>query len=164
MNGTDWNDFIAKVLAQIWPGAWLDQRGHRGCAADGADELSIPLDDYVTRDAILKSPAKKDLAWEVLKFMVQKDTFDVVWPGNVTTPARKSLMTADRYASTGPMNWSVFYDTLTNHPDTAPIPAPPYYNALATVLNHRTSQALSSGNAKAALDAMQADLEKLAGS
>ena len=85
-----------------------------------------------------------------------------MFPGNVTTPGRKSLMTAERYATTGPKNWSVFYDTLTEHPDTAPIPAPPYYNALATALNQRTTQAISSGNAKAALDGMQSDLEKAA--
>ena len=72
-------------------------------------------------------------------------------------------MTAERYAETGPKNWSVFYDTLTKHPDTAPIPAPPYYNAMATALNQRTTQAISSGNAKAALDGLQSDLEKAAG-
>jgi multiple sugar transport system substrate-binding protein len=112
--------------------------------------------------AIFKSSQKKDLAWEVLKLMVQPDTFDLIFPGNVTTSGRKSLMTAERYATTGPKNWSVFYDTLTKHPDTMPIPAPPYYNALATALNQRTTQALSSGDAKAALDGLQSDLEKAA--
>ncbi len=34
--------------------------------------------------------------------------------------------------------------------------------ALATSLNQRTTEAISSGNAKAALDAMQSDLEKVA--
>lgn len=112
--------------------------------------------------AIFKTSTKKDLAWELLKLLVKPSSFDAIWPGNVTTPARKSLMTADRYKPTGPEHWSVFYDTLTKHPDTAPIPAPPYYNALATSLNQRTTEAMSSGNAKAALDGMQADLEKLA--
>ncbi|HWD77865.1 MAG TPA: sugar ABC transporter substrate-binding protein, partial [Kribbella sp.] len=113
--------------------------------------------------AIFKSSKKKDLAWEVLKLLVKPDTFDLVFPGNVTTPGRKTLVTAARYSKTGPKHWSVFYDTLTKHPDTAPIPAPPYYNALATALNQRTTQAISSGNAKAALDGLQADLEKAAG-
>lgn len=112
--------------------------------------------------AIFKSSKNKDLAWELCKMMVEPETFDVVFPGNITTPARKSLMTADRYETTGPKNWSVFYDTLTKHPDTAPIPAPTYDNALATVLNQRTTETLSSGDAKAALDGMQGDLEKLA--
>jgi len=112
--------------------------------------------------AIFKSSSKKDLAWELVKLLVQPSSFDAIWPGNVTTPVRKSLMTADRYKTTGPKHWSVFYDTLTKHPDTAPIPAPPYYNALATSLNQRTTEAISSGNAKQALDGMQSDLEKLA--
>jgi len=43
-----------------------------------------------------------------------------------------------------------------------PIPAPPYYNAMATALNQRTTQAMSSGDAKAALDGLQSDLEKAA--
>ncbi len=112
--------------------------------------------------AIFKSSKKQDLAWEVLKLLVEPATFDILNPGNGTTPVRKSLMTAERYATTGPKNWNVFYDTLTEHPDTAPIPAPPYYNALATALNTRTTQAISTGNAKAALDALQSDLEAAA--
>lgn len=112
--------------------------------------------------AIFKSSKQKDLAWEVLKLLVRPSSFDLVFPGNVTTPGRKSLMTAERYAPTGPKDWKVFYDTLTEHPETAPIPAPPYYNAMATALNQRTTQAVSSGNAKAALDGLQADLEKAA--
>ena len=109
--------------------------------------------------AIFKSSNKKDLAWEVLKLIAQPSGFDTLFPGNTSTPARKSLMTADRYATTGPKNWKVFYDTLTDAPDTAPIPAPPYYNAMATALNARTTEAVSSGNAKAALDGLQSDLE-----
>ena len=112
--------------------------------------------------AILKSSKNQDLAWEIVKTMIKPATFDLLNPGNVTTSARKSLATAERYASTGPANWSVFYDTLTKFDDTAPIPAPPYYNALANALNRRTTQAIASGNAKAALDALQQDLEAAA--
>lgn len=112
--------------------------------------------------AIFKSSKNKDLAWEVVKQLTKPDMFDVLNPGNATTPVRKSLMTSERYKSTGPQHWEVFYDTLTNYPNTAPIPAPPYYNALATSLNQRTTQAVSSGNAKAALDGMQKDLEAAA--
>ncbi|WP_375388660.1 ABC transporter substrate-binding protein [uncultured Amnibacterium sp.] len=111
---------------------------------------------------ILNSSKQKDLAWEVLKLLVAPSSFDIISPGNVTTPARKSLMTAERYAETGPKNWDIFYKTLTDHPDTAPIPAPPYYNAMATALNRRTTQAMSSGSAKSALDGLQADLEAAA--
>ena len=108
---------------------------------------------------IFNSSKKKDLAWEVVKMMVQPDSFDIMFPGNVTTPGRKSLMTADRYKTTGPANWQVFYEQLNG---SVPISAPPYYNALATALNQRTTQAISSGNAKAALDGLQSDFEKAA--
>jgi ABC-type glycerol-3-phosphate transport system substrate-binding protein len=108
---------------------------------------------------IFNSSKKKDLAWEVVKLMVKPESFDVMFPGNVTTPGRKALMTADRYKTTGPEHWSVFYEQLNG---SVPISAPPYYNALATSLNQRTTQAISSGNAKAALDGMQADFEKAA--
>lgn len=106
---------------------------------------------------IFKTSNNKDLAWEVVKMLVQPESFDLVYPGNVTTPARKSLMTAGRYKTTGPAHWSVFWDQLDG---SVPISAPPYYQALAISLNQRTTQAVSSGNAKAALDGMQSDLEK----
>ena len=109
--------------------------------------------------SIFQSSQKKDAAWEVIKMMIEPESFDIMFPGNVTTPGRKSLMTAERYKSTGPKNWSVFYDQLDG---SVPISAPSYYNALATSLNQRTTEAISSGNAKAALDAMQSDLEKVA--
>ncbi len=108
---------------------------------------------------IFNSSKNKDLAFEVIKVMVQASTFDTLWPGNVTTPGQKSLMTADRYKTTGPEHWSVFYDQLNG---SVPISAPPYYNALATSLNQRTTEAISSGNAKKALDGMQADFEQAA--
>jgi multiple sugar transport system substrate-binding protein len=111
---------------------------------------------------IFKASKQKDLAWEVIKLLIQPASFELLFPGNTTTPVRRSLMTAQRYGKTGPQHWQVFYDTLTKHPNTAPIPAPPYYNALANSLNQHTTQAIASGNAKAALDAMQRDLESAA--
>ncbi len=111
---------------------------------------------------IFAKSSKKDLAWEFVKAMITPTGLDALFPGNVSTPPRKSMMTAQRYAPTGPKHWSVFYDTLTDHPDTAPIPAPPYYNALATALNQRTTQAMTSGDAKSALDGLQSDLETAA--
>jgi len=111
---------------------------------------------------ILKSSKNKDLAWQLLKSIVTPEGISTLVAGNVTTPSRRSLMTSERYATTGPKNWQVFYDTLTQHPNTAPIPAPPYYQTLATALVKRTTQALSSGNAKQALDDLQRDLETAA--
>jgi ABC-type glycerol-3-phosphate transport system substrate-binding protein len=111
---------------------------------------------------IFESSKNKDLAWEFLKSLVDPAAINVLTSGNSTTPARRSMMTADRYSGTGPKNWNVFYDTLDKLPNTAPIPAPPYYNAMATALNQRTTQAMSSGSAKNALDGLQQDLESAA--
>ncbi|MFI2431943.1 ABC transporter substrate-binding protein [Streptomyces sp. NPDC018693] len=108
---------------------------------------------------ILKSSKNKDLAWEFVKSLVSAKNLDVLMPGNTTTFPRKSMMTAERYSTTGPKNWQVFYDTLTKFPETAPIPAPPYYQAMAIALNKRTTEAMASGKAKAALDGLQSDLE-----
>ena len=96
--------------------------------------------------------------------MVDPAAIDKLTAGNVTTPARRSMMTAERYATTGPKNWQVFYDTLDKLPNTTPIPAPPYYNAMANALNQRTTEAMSSGNARLALDGLQQDLETAAAS
>ena len=109
-----------------------------------------------------QSSKNKELSWELLKSLVDPATIDVICAGNTTTPTRKSMMTASRYAKTGPAGWATFYNTLTDYPNTAPIPAPPYYNALATSLNQRTTQAMASGDAKSALDDMQRDLETAA--
>lgn len=111
---------------------------------------------------LAKSSKNQDLSWELLKSLVDPATIDVICAGNTTTPTRRSMMTAARYAKTGPTHWQTFYDTLTDYPNTAPIPAPPYYNALATSLNQRTTQAMASGDAKSALDDMQRDLETAA--
>ena len=116
----------------------------------------------VVGNAILKSSKNQDLAWEVVKQLSAPDAFDLQFPGNDTTPVRRSLMTAERYKSTGPEHWNVFYDTLTKFENTTPIPAPPYYNALANALNRRTTQAIASGDAKGALDGLQMDLEAAA--
>ena len=111
---------------------------------------------------MFSSSPKKDLAWEFLKSILQPDSMSLLISGNDSTPTRKSMMTASRYSTSGPAHWSVFYDTLEKFPNTAPIPAPPYYNALANALNTRTTQAMSSGNAQSALADLQSDLETAA--
>jgi multiple sugar transport system substrate-binding protein len=108
---------------------------------------------------ILESSENKDLAWEFIKSLVSPSSINIITAGNVTTPSRRSMMTADRYATTGPQNWRVFYDTLDQLPSTAPIPAPPYYNTMANALNQRTTEAMSSRNALRALNGLQQDLE-----
>jgi multiple sugar transport system substrate-binding protein len=113
---------------------------------------------------LLESSKNKDLAWDFLKSLIEPSAIEILTAGNVTTPARRSMMTAERYAPTGPKNWKAFYDTLDKLPNTAPIPAPPYYNAMANALNQRTTEAMSSGNARLALDGLQKDLETAAAS
>lgn len=157
-----------KIGTAIGGGFWAGGLHNAGMKPDAFDVQLFPK--WKTQRhlfgtggyAIFESSKQKDLAWEILKLLIKPSSFDIIAPGNVTTPTRKSMMTAERYSTTGPKNWKVFYDTLTDHPDTAPIPAPPYYNALATALNTRTTEALSTGNAKAALDGLQADLEAAA--
>ena len=51
-NGTDWNDFFAKILTQIAAGAPPDIVGvaTEGVQLMAGKDLAIPLDDYVKRD------------------------------------------------------------------------------------------------------------------
>ncbi len=80
---------------------------------------------------------------------------------NQTTPARRSMLTAERYRETGPNHWQVFYDTLDKFPDTGPIPAPPQVAEVEQVLLKHTGTALASRRSVApALRRMQSDLEK----
>lgn len=111
---------------------------------------------------IMEASENKDLAWEYIKFLASEEAMKIELEGNFSTPTRKSMMTAERYAQTGPEHWQVFYDTLTEHPDTAPIPAPPQANPMTTIFTSYTSEAATgSKTAKQALDDMQRDLEEL---
>jgi ABC-type glycerol-3-phosphate transport system substrate-binding protein len=111
---------------------------------------------------IMKQAQNKDLAWEYIKHTINKDVMTTFFEGNNTTPVRRSMMTAERYASTGPQHWQVFYDTLDKHPDTAPIPAPPESNPMTTIFTKYSGLAMTQEmTPKAALDAMQKDLEAL---
>lgn len=111
---------------------------------------------------ITEASSNKDLAWEYIKYLASKEAMTIELDGNFSTPTRKSMMTAERYKDTGPEHWQVFYDTLTEHPDTAPIPAPPEASPMTTAFTKRTSEAVTGQKtAQEALDALQQDLEKL---
>jgi ABC-type glycerol-3-phosphate transport system substrate-binding protein len=116
---------------------------------------------------VLEKSKNHDLAWEWIKHSTTADAISTVYgprapdKGNTSTPARRSVLSAAGYAPTGPKHWDVFYGTLDNYPNTTPIPAPFYYEALATAFLARTTQGFSSGNAQSALNGLQADLEKL---
>ncbi|MGH3145804.1 MAG: ABC transporter substrate-binding protein [Rubrobacter sp.] len=111
---------------------------------------------------IMEQSSNKDLAWEFIKHLSSKESMNIDLEGNVSTPTRKSMMTQQRYSSTGPEHWEVFYDTLTKYPDTAPIPSPPESNPMTTAFTRRTSEAVTGGKTpKEALDALQLDFEDL---
>lgn len=111
---------------------------------------------------IMKEATSKDLAWEFMKHTASKEILIPSFEGNFTTPPRRSMMTAERYATTGPKNWQVFYDTLDKHPNTAPIPAPPEANAITSIFTRYTGLAMTGDmEPKDALDGMQQELESL---
>src|SRR5258708_3019067 len=131
---------------QFWP-KWKSQRHQFGTGGHW----------------IAKASTNKDAVWQFLKLEVNKDAMPIIGifsPVTLTTPTRRSMMTADRFAKTGPANWKVFYDTLDKFPDTAPIPAPPQSDAITNIFTKYTSSAMPFAmTAKDALDAMQKDLE-----
>jgi ABC-type glycerol-3-phosphate transport system substrate-binding protein len=111
--------------------------------------------------ALLRTSKKQDEAWEFIKFAARGDTLTRLFRTNQTTPARRSMLTADRYARTGPSRWQVFYDTLDKFPDTGPIPAPPQVAEVEQVLLKHTGTALASPRSvRPALRRLQGDLEK----
>lgn len=115
---------------------------------------------------IFSQSSNKDLGWQYLMHEIQRESMEAngLWANNLTftTPSRRSMMTAERFAGTGPANWQIFYDTLDKHPDTAPIPAPPKSNPMTTIFTKYTGLAVTMEmTAQEALDAMQKDLEDL---
>lgn len=130
---------------QLWP-RWKSQRHQFGAAGL----------------FLMNAAENKDLGWEFLKYSVGREAMESFFTANFSTPTRRSMMTEERYGDTGPEHWEVFYDTLDEHPDTAPIPAPPQANPMTTIFTKYTSLAMSyEMTVQEALDAMQADLEEL---
>jgi ABC-type glycerol-3-phosphate transport system substrate-binding protein len=106
------------------------------------------------------SPARDQL-YAFMKYWVSKDAIAAfMGTPTTTTSPRRSLMTEDRMA--GIKNWKVFYDTLDKHPDTAPIPAPPESNQLATLLVKYVDLAVTGEKSpQAALEELHTELTKL---
>jgi ABC-type glycerol-3-phosphate transport system substrate-binding protein len=107
----------------------------------------------------------KDTAWDFQKLEVSKEGMSVNGifnPVILTTPSRRSMLTSEAFAETGPEHWEVFYSTLDDHPDTGPIPAPPVSNPMTTIFTKYTGLAMTFElTAQEALDQMQAELEDL---
>ena len=159
-----------KIATTIGGGFWAGGLHSAGMAANSYDVQYFPkwaVQKHLFGTAgyaILKKSKNPDAAWEFFKYITSPQALSLLVgekAGNVSTPTRRSLLTPAAYAKTGPKHWQVFYGTLDNFSNTTPIPAPPYYQAMATDFISRTTQALSSGNAKSALDGLQSDLEKL---
>jgi ABC-type glycerol-3-phosphate transport system substrate-binding protein len=108
---------------------------------------------------IMRRSKNKELAWEYIKYRVSRSVMGQILKDNSTTPVRKSLLSANQYAPTGPKHWNVFYDTLEKLPS-APIPAPNWYQTMNTIFLKYTDLAMTGQQSpKQALDNMQKDLE-----
>ncbi len=133
---------------QFWPG-WKSQRHQLGVGAAW----------------ILNGSGNEDAAWEFVKFNTRKEVMEMIgFFGELTetTPVRRSMNNEARYATSGPANWHVFYDTLDARPDTGPIPAPVFSIELTNIYTRFTSLATNGEmTPQAALDGMQAELEAL---
>jgi multiple sugar transport system substrate-binding protein len=133
---------------QFWP-SWANQRHQLGVGAAW----------------ILNGADNEDEAWEFVKFNTRKEVMELIgFFGELTTttPVRRSMNNEARYATSGPANWHVFYDTLDKRPDTGPIPAPVFSIELTNIYTRFTSLATNGEmTPKEALDAMQVELEAL---
>lgn len=132
---------------QLWP-EWESQRHQFGTAG------------FVMTD----DSENKELAWAWIKHTIQREVMELrpEHEANVTTPVRRSMVNDERYADTGPANWETFYATLDDHPDTAPIPAPPVANPMTEAFVRWTQLAVSGEESpQAAMDGLQAELEEI---
>jgi ABC-type glycerol-3-phosphate transport system substrate-binding protein len=106
----------------------------------------------------------KEEAWKYSKYRISKEGMGLWYGANgiITTPSRRSMLTEEAFAETGPEHWQVFYDTLDKHPDTAPIPAPPISNPMTTLFTAYTGRAMNGElSPQAAMDGLQKELEEL---
>lgn len=133
--------------AQLWP-AWKNQKHQFG-----------------TGGHMLASQAPHaDETWEFIKLEISREGFAVSGWFNpiITTPTRRSLSGAEGFADFGLSNYEIFYGTLDDHPDTAPIPAPPWSNPMTNIFTRFTGLAMSGQmGAQEAMDEMQRELEDL---
>lgn len=108
--------------------------------------------------AMMATSERKDEAWEWMKFCVSRPGMEIQFAEPTTTPTRRSMVDADFFSTNGPEHWHVFYDTLDQFSDTAPIPAPPQQAAVEAALIKNVANAVT-GDTDAALATLQRDLE-----
>ena len=142
-NGMEMGEFDV----QYWP-KWASQRHQLG----------------VCGPWLYNGGANEDVAWDFAKFSTQREVMELLafFSGTTrTTPVRRSMNNAERFANTGPANWHVFYGTADERPDTGPIPGPVFSVELSNIFTRYTSLAVSQEqSAQTALDNMQRELEE----
>lgn len=149
-------------------GFWMDGLHEGGMKRDQYDVSFFPkmrsqrhqfgADGY----AIMRESARKDAAWEWIKFCMKPEAVRLAIPTPNTTPARRSIITESWLQGRGPEHWKVFYDTLDTFPDTAPIPAPPNQAAVETAMIKYVQSAVTgpARNLRSVLSAMDRDLTR----
>lgn len=163
------NELIARFadgLIGMTPagGYWVQGLAEGGMADDEYDVAFFPRWRSQRHQfgaagyAMMETSERKDQAWEWIKFCASREGMRLQFPEPNTTPVRRSMLTADFYAEKGPEHWQVFYDTLDNFADTAPIPAPPQQAAVETALIKNVVNAVN-GSTASALATLQRDLE-----
>ena len=166
--GTTLQGFFTSGKIGMTPagGFWAGGLSNAGMAPDEFDVQFFPRwksqqhQFGATGYVLMESSGNKDLGWEYIKYLTSKEAARLALEGNLATPARRSMMTEDRYADTGPVHWQVFYDTLDKFPNTAPIPSPPEANEMTNVFTKNTGLAVTGEMPpKKALDKMQRELE-----
>ncbi len=111
--------------------------------------------------AIMETSPRKDEAWEWLKYCVSVEGMKIAHRKPDSSLPRKSLNDELYGAGIGPKHWEVFYDTLTEFPDTGPMPAPPQQAAVESALIKNVVGTITNGPSGVVrgLETMQRDLE-----
>jgi ABC-type glycerol-3-phosphate transport system substrate-binding protein len=152
-------------------GFWSGGLHNAGLAADAFDVQLFPKwksqrHQFGTGGKWLAAGSKSpDVGWQYLKVEISKEGMEgngIFTPFVLTTPSRRSMCNAERFAVSGPKNWAVFYDTLDKHPDTGPIPAPVQSNPMTQAFVKYTGLAMTfEMTPKEALDTLQTELEAI---
>lgn len=164
--------FFASDLLGMTPagGFWAGGLASAGMQADDFDVVLWPQwesqrHQFGTAGFVMTSDSENpEAAWEWIKHTIQREVMEQrpEHERNLTTPVRRSMVNEDRYASTGPANLATFYATLDEHPDTAPIPAPPIANPMTEAFVRWTQQAVNGSlSPQEAMDGLQEELEQL---
>jgi multiple sugar transport system substrate-binding protein len=112
-------------------------------------------------NAIMRTSQRKDEAWEWLKYCISYEGMSLAHSKPDSSIPRRSLNAELYGAGVGPKHWNVFYDTLDEYPDTAPMPAPPQQAAVESALIKNVTSAITNGpkGVRRGLETMQRDLE-----